>query len=266
MMPGVGQKKLEKTMEAEDVTLLRYLVDLCLRELQKEGGIDMVLFVGVDGRIFASQVPGDLTPQQYYLLNIFKSNLYHICNQLKSKNLRVIMEQYAQGSMIISSVGDYAFLASIISRELGYEDVQRVIKAVLKWSVIVNHVFQLKPMKGRTVEGYPEEIQKELKRLSRKLFVDHFSHTKQYRKNMEILQYLKKRISEVLGVGMADEVVVLTFNELGTTAPYMTDALWRRFVEIVIERHIRPMRGDVIADETYRTWMSELERKLRSFV
>jgi len=96
--------------------------------------------------------------------------------------------------------------------------------------------------------------------------VERFDQTKQYRKNTEILEFIKKKLADVVGVGAVDEIITVTFNELGTSAPYMTDQLWRIYLEKVIQKHVRAMSGEIMADECYRTWMPELDKKLRSFV
>ncbi len=258
------EKQLFRTMEAEDVTLLRYLLDLSLRRLSEDGGIDIILLIGVDGRIFASVVPDELDSNQYKLLNLVKTNLYHICSQLMQKNLKVTYESYPEGRVIISGVGDSAFMAMISTSEA--ENLENLFGILDKWSVIVNHIFQIKPLRGPAVESYDESIQKELKDLSRKLFVERFAYTKKYRKNMSILEFIKKKLSEIVGVGMVNEIITLTFNELGTTAPYMTDDLWSMFIERVINEYIRKYRGDIVADECYRAWIPELQQKLKTFI
>ncbi|MCD6461477.1 MAG: hypothetical protein J7L61_01915 [Thermoplasmata archaeon] len=59
---------------------------------------------------------------------------------------------------------------------------------------------------------------------------------------MRILEWMKGLIGETLGIGSVDEIVTMTFNELGTSAPYMTDNLWPVFAEKVIEK-VRGERG-----------------------
>jgi hypothetical protein len=68
------QKNLDRTMEAEDVTLLRNLIDMSLRGLIKESQMELVMLVGVDGRIFAQVIPNTLTSSQYSLFNYIMRN------------------------------------------------------------------------------------------------------------------------------------------------------------------------------------------------
>ena len=259
------EKTLEKTLEAKDVTLLRSLIHLALKKLQEEGNLDIILFVGVDGRVFDSIIPEDLNAKQYYLLNMFKANLHKICSQLKTKNMKISVEQYDFGSLIISGVGNASFLAVVVTRELDYESLRTLIETVSKWSTIANHIFQLKPLSGPEIEKYPENIKRELHNLSRLLFVERFAYTKQYRKNMKILEYLKKEISQVAGVGMVDEILTLSFNEIGTAAQYMTDDLWPILVEKATNK-IRGLRGDIVADEYYKKWINDVTKIIKTFV
>jgi hypothetical protein len=55
-------------------------------------------------------------------------------------------------------------------------------------------------------------------------------------------------------------------NELGTSAAYMKDSDWLKFVERVIDHHIKARSGDIVADKCRKTWVPEVERKLKSFV
>ena len=61
---------MEKTMEAQDVGMLKYLLETELSRLKEETMIDLALFMGVDGRIFSSYIPFNLDSDQYYLLNL----------------------------------------------------------------------------------------------------------------------------------------------------------------------------------------------------
>jgi hypothetical protein len=258
-------KNLEKTLEAQDVTLLRALLHLALNKLKDESNADMILFVGVNGRIFDSIIPERLDSKEYYLLNHFKRNLHKICAQLMSKSMKTSIESYESGTMIISLVGDAAFLSVMITRELDHEELQKIMMAVKKWSFIVNHIFQLKSLSGPDTTGYPEEIKKELHSLSRQLFVERFEYTKQYRKNQKILDYIKKELAGIVGIGMVDEIITISFNEIGTAPQYMKDDLWPILIERVTDK-IRSLRGDVVADEYYKKWISDVERITRTFV
>jgi len=266
-MATLSQKKvLDRRLEAENVTLLKHLLAMELRRLKDEMGCDMIFFMGVDGRTFSSQVPFQLNTKQFYLFNLLKANLPHLCDQLAAENLRIAIEQYKEGTFLISGVGDSAFMAMAFTKPILPTDFQGLINSAIKGSTVIKHILELKPIKEEALKQYPKEVGDELRKLSRLLFVERFDQTKQYRKNTEILNFIKKKLSEVVGVGAVDEIVTVTFNELGTSAPYMTDQLWRIFLEKVIRTHVKRISGDIMADECYRTWMPELDEKLKSFV
>ncbi len=258
-------KTLEKTLEAKDVTLLRALIHLAVQGLRDEANADIVLFVGVNGRIFDSIIPEILNAEEYYLLNTFKANLHKICAQLGSKSLKVSIETYNTGTLVISKVGDAAFLAIMVTRELQHEDLRDLIRAAGKWSTIVNHIFQLKPLSGEAIDGYPEDIKNEFHKLSRQLFVESFAYTKQYRKNQKVLEYLRKELAGIVGVGMVEEILTLSFNEIGTASQYMTDDLWPIVVEKIAAR-VKELRGEMLAEEYYKKWLRDVERIIKSFV
>ena len=83
---------------------------------------------------------------------------------------------------------------------------------------------------------------------------------------MELLKFLKQKISSVVGIGAVDEIVTVTMNEMGTSPAYMKDQDWLKFVDRIIETHIKTRGGDLVAEECKRTWVPEVERKLKSFV
>ena len=55
-------------------------------------------------------------------------------------------------------------------------------------------------------------------------------------------------------------------NEMGISPAYMKDKDWLKFVERVIDTHIKIRCGDIVVDDCRKTWIPEVERKLRSFV
>ena len=261
-----AKKRIDKTLDAENVMLLKHLLEMELRRLREDNGIDIVLFIGVDGRTFASQIPNELSAPQYRLLNIIKGNLPHICGQLYAENLRFSIQQYKSGTVIITGVGDNAFLASLLAKEIDLTNMQGIVKNLLKSSTVIKHVFELRPLTAEAMQGYDEEVIGELKKLSRLLFVEKFEDTRSFKRNQELLADMKKKIGGVAGVGKVEEIITLTFNEMGTTFAYMTNDQWMVFLKKVIEDHIRKVSGDLVADECVRTWIPELERKLKSFV
>jgi hypothetical protein len=259
-------KKMDKTLEAENISLLKHLLTIELRRLCEENNIDIVFFMGVDGRIFSSYIPQQLTPTQFHLMNLIKINIPHICGQLATENMKVSVQQFKEGSIIISGVGDNAFLVSIIGKNVQVSQIRDTMDSVTTAGAVLKHILEVKPISEEAMSDYPEEVSAELKKLSRLLFKEKFEHTKEYRRNVEILNFLKKKIQEVVGVGVVDEIVTLVLNELGTAPAYMNDKQWRDFLDKVINEHIRDRCGEIITDEVQKTWVPELERKLKSFV
>jgi hypothetical protein len=260
------KKKIDKTLDAENAMLLKHLLDMELRRLREDNGIDIVLFIGVDGRTFASNIPNMLSAPQFHLLNLIKGNLPHICAQLYAENLKFSIQQYKGSTVIITGVGDNAFLASLIAKELDLTNIQGLIKNLMRSSTVLRHVFELRPLTAEAMQGYDPEVVDELNKLSRLLFVEKFEDTRGFKRNQELLADFKKKIGGIVGVGAVEEVVTITFNELGTNFAYMSKEQWMSFLNMVINQHIRKLRGDLVADECAKTWIPELERKLKSFV
>jgi predicted regulator of Ras-like GTPase activity (Roadblock/LC7/MglB family) len=257
---------VKKTLEAEDVGLLKHLLDMELREFREEASVDIILFMGIDGRIFASNIPTILNRRQYSLLKMVQGNLPNICAQLRSENLKLSVQQYEEGTMLISSVGKNAFLASVIADNVEINQLEDRLASVVKTSAVLKHIIDAKPLKEEELEAYPEAISNELKKLSRLLFKERFSYTKKYRKNSEIFNAIKSKIESVAGIGSVDEIITFTFNEMGTRMGSMESHQWLTFLEKVINNHLRPICGDVVADECIRMWLPEIERKIKSFV
>ncbi len=263
---SVRLEKTDKRMGAETVTLLKHLLEMELERAAVENGMDITLFMGVDGRIFSSYVPQQLTRDQYYLMNLVKANLEHICGQLSRENLQVSIQQYEAGTIVITGVGENAFLAFLRAEGMDMASLDDVVERLQNVGLVIQHLFQQRPLTPEGVAGYSEAVQEELRRLSRRLFVEKFEETRQYKRNMEILEYLKEQVAEAMGVGVADEIVTVTLNEIGTSPPYMERDDWMRFVEKVIEDHVRPESGAEVAQSTARAWKKEVETRLTSFV
>jgi hypothetical protein len=263
-MPSLAGR-VDKTMEAESVGLLKHMLDTELRRAREENGFDLVLFLGVDGRIFASDVPWTLDPRQYRLLNLVKGNLNHICSQLSGQNMMLSVQQYDVGTIIISGVGDKAFLTCLTSRPLDMSAMQGVLNNVLNVSSVMKHLLDQRGMSEADLSAYSPEVAQELKKLSRALFVEKFEETRGYKRNMEVLAFVKKRLQAVVGVGPLAEIVTMAFNEVGTSAPYMTQDHWNRFLELVIDE-VGKVGGEVAAERARREWTPEVRKMLTSFV
>jgi hypothetical protein len=262
----MDKKKIDKRMEAKTVVQLKHMFEMELKRIKDDNGIDMLMFVGVDGRIFTSIIPPELTPIQFRFLNLVKANLSYICSQLQGEELKVSIQQYEQGTVVISGVGANCFLASIFSKPLAIESMSPTITRILNGSIVLNHLFEQRPITPEGMRGYEKAVVEELEKLTRQLFVEKFEETREYKRNMEVLRFLKQKIGSVVGIGAVDEIVTVTMNEMGTGAAYMKDADWLKFVDLVIEKHVKARSGEIVADQCRKTWVPEVERKLKSFV
>ncbi|OGS51484.1 MAG: hypothetical protein A3K65_04260 [Euryarchaeota archaeon RBG_16_68_12] len=263
-MPSLAGR-IDKTMEAESVGLLMHMLDTELKRARQENGFDLVLFLGVDGRIFASDVPWTLDPRQYRLLNLVKGNLGHICNQLSGQNMMLSIQQYDVGTIIISGVGDKAFLVFLSTKPLEVSGMQGLLNNVMNASTVMKHLLDQKGTSERDVSAYSPEVARELKALSRALFVEKFDETRGYKRNMEVLEFLRKRLQAVVGVGPLQEILTMAFNEVGTSAAYMTERHWERFLELVTAEVAR-IAGETAAEKARREWVPEVRKLLKSFV
>jgi predicted regulator of Ras-like GTPase activity (Roadblock/LC7/MglB family) len=261
-----NNKKIDKRMEAETVVQLKHMLEMELKRIQDANQVDIIMFVGIDGRIFSSLIPQLLDGSQFRLLNLVKGNLPSICSQLTAENLKISIQQYKHGTVVISGVGDNCFLVSIFSKAVKIEDLQPIVSSITKGSTVLNHLFELRPITPEATAGYDADVIEELSKLTRLLFVEKFDETREYKRNMELLTFMKKKIGSVVGIGAVDEVVTVTLNELGTSPPYMKEKDWITFTEMVIDNHIAKASGDIVADECRKTWIAEIERKLKSFV
>jgi hypothetical protein len=262
----VEKKKIDKRMEAKTVVQLKHMFEMELRHIKDDNGIDILMFVGIDGRIFASIIPPILDPIQFKFLNLVKGNLTSLCSQLQGDKMKVSIQQYEFGSVVISGVGDNSFLASVFTKPLDIDTMGPTITNIINGSTVLNHLFEQRPITAENVEPYNKAVQNKLIELTRQLFVEKFEETRGYKRNMEIQKFLKQKIGSVVGIGVVDEIMTVTMNELGTNAAYMKEKDWLKFVNMVIDRHIKERSGDIVADECKRTWIPEVERKLKSFV
>jgi hypothetical protein len=253
-------------MEAQDVGMLKYLLETELTRLKDDAEVDLALFMGIDGRIFSSYIPIDLDKEQYYLLNLVHSNLPHICAQLRSENLKISIQQFDEGIIVIAGIGDASFLACLFSKKQDISEIDGQLKSIVKSSMVLKHIFEMRPLKSDELSMYSSDVVEELNKLSRLLFKERFTYTKEYKKNMEILEIIKKKLESVLGKGSVNEVVTLTLNEMGMQVGLMKKNDWMRFLEKAINDHVCQMTSDLIAEECRRTWIPEIEAKLRSFV
>lgn len=262
-MPYAG--KVDKTMGAETVGHLKLLLETELQRCREENALDIAMFLGVDGRIFASSIPNELNPREYRLLNLLKGNLAHICNQLNGQNMMMSVEQFEAGTVIIGGVGERAFLVFLTTKPVEITKMQGVLANVVKTAIVVRHLFEEKPITPAILASYDESVATELKRLTRILFVQKFGETKEFKKNREIETYFRQRLGALIGPGPLDETITLAYNEVGTAPAYMTRDHWNRFLTLLLEK-LREIRGDAVADRADKEWNAYLNQVLSSFV
>lgn len=253
-------------MEAENVSQLKYLLEMELDRLRDRTDVDITLFLGVDGRIFTTSIPEELDTVQYRLLNTFKNNIPSLCSKLKGEDLEVSIERWQRGMAVVASVGDNAFLASLLTKKAEISETGELLEEIVKTTKVLKHIFEQKDFDEESMEGYPDNVKEELDQLSRQLFVDRFKHTKKYKRNMEILNFIKDKIEQTVGLGSVDEIISVTFNELGTSAPYMEEDMWTEFLDRVVDNHLKQKIGDVQAEEYKKQWKSELQNKLKAYL
>jgi cation transport regulator ChaB len=237
-----------------------------LHRLADQAALDIVMFLGVDGRMFSSYVPVNLTMKQFNLLSLVKGNLGDICSQLRRENLKMAMTQYKDGTVLISGVGGSAFIIAIVASDVSTSQVESKLNALKRGAQVINHVFELRPMGEKDLAGYPDEVRVELEALGKQLFKERFTQTKDYKKNQDILEMIKAKMATVVGKGAVGEIVEQTFNEMGLRMANMDRGLWMMFLENVIKKHISRLSGPIVAEECLRTWIPEIESKLKSFV
>src|SRR2546430_16212279 len=102
--------------------------------------------LGVDGRIFSSSIPNQLDPREYRLLNLLKGSLAHICSQLSGQNMMMSVQQFEAGTIIISGVGDRAFLGFLTSQPVEITKIQTAHANVVQPWIGVRHLFESKPI------------------------------------------------------------------------------------------------------------------------
>src|SRR5207302_685283 len=167
--------------------------------------------------------------------------------------------------ILFSGVGDRAFLVFLTSKPVEITKMQTVLANVVKTSIVVRHLFESKPITPEVLASYDEAVAGELKRLTRILFVEKFGETKEFKKNKEIAQYLQTKLGALVGPGPLQEIVTMAYNEVGTTAPYMTASHWDRFLTELVDR-LREIKGDTVAAKAEKEWRAYLKQVLASFV
>ena len=184
----------------------------------------------------------------------------------RPKTVNIVLTVNYIKKSLLSGIGNNSFLASILTTPLDIDSMGPTVTNIINGSTVLNHLFEQRPITAEGIEIYDKVVQDELTRLTRQLFVEKFEETRGYKRNIALLKFLKQKISSVVGIGAVDEIITITMNELGTSASYMKDKDWLKFVNMVIENHIKERSGDIVADECKRTWVPEVERKLKSFV
>jgi predicted regulator of Ras-like GTPase activity (Roadblock/LC7/MglB family) len=254
---------VKKTKEdLEDVSLLKFALVSQLKRTYETSDVDVLLFAGADGKIYASYIPESIGPKIFELTNLITSNLLHISQQL-SMGLQQSVIEYEFGTVIFSSVGRGALLISLFTTKVDLSQNMRKIEITRE---VMQHLFEQRPMTEAQLSKYPSDVSRELKELAKCVFNEMYTQSSEYKKNMEILSDIKEKITGVMGRGEVDQVLAMAFNEIASSPKWMTEKLWPLLLEMVINDQIRPLHGDYIADVCMAEWIPDIKRKLESFV
>jgi hypothetical protein len=233
-----------------------------LKRTYETSDVDVLLFAGIDGKIYASYIPDSIGPKIFELTNLITGNLLHISNQL-SMGLQQSVIEYEFGTVIFSSVGRGSLLISLFTKKVDLSYNMRKIEITRE---VMQHLFEQRPMTEAQLSKYSEDVSRELQELAKCVFNEMYTQSSEYKKNMEILNDVKEKIIGVMGRGEVDQVLAMAFNEIASSPKWMNEKLWPLLLEMIINDQIRPLHGDYIADVCMAEWIPDIKRKLESFV
>ncbi|WMW23160.1 hypothetical protein RE476_04845 [Methanolobus mangrovi] len=248
--------------DLEDVSLLKFALVAQLKRTHQSSDVDVLLFAGADGKIYASYIPDSIGPKIFELTNLISHNLLHVSQQL-AMGLRQSVIEYDFGTVIFSAVGRGALLISLFT---GRADLSENMGKIEIAKHVMQHIFEQRPMTAEQLATYPEEVADELRVLSKIVFNEMYTQSSEYKKNMEILADIKVKITGVMGRGEVEQVLAMAFNEIASSPKWMTEDLWPLLVEMIIRDQIRPLHGDYVADICEAEWIPDIKHKLESFV
>ncbi len=248
--------------DLEDVSLLKFALVAQLKRTHQSSDVDVLLFAGADGKIYASYIPESIGPKIFELTNLITHNLLHVSQQL-AMGLKQSVIEYEFGTVIFSSVGRGALLISLFT---GKVDLSENMDKIDVAKNVMQHIFEQRPMTEEQLATYSEEVAAELRILSKIVFNEMYTQSSEYKKNMQILADIKEKITGVMGRGEVEQVLAMAFNEIASSPKWMTEDLWPLLVEMIINDQIRPLHGDYVADICEAEWIPDINHKLESFV
>ncbi|HEX9709191.1 MAG TPA: hypothetical protein VGB42_04400 [Candidatus Thermoplasmatota archaeon] len=255
-----------KSLDAQDVRLLKQVIRLELDAVRADSGVDVALLMGADGRIFAASMPTALRAREFALMERMKAQVPALATALRRQRMQLQVQSYEEGSVVVAEVGRGSFLVALKADGSFLGAMDAVLGRLSVACRVLDHLIKEKGLSPEETRAEPEPVRKELEALSYRLFREAYDTTKTARKNREVAEFLRKRIRDRLGAGLVDEVMGLTYNELGSSERFMNDLLWQRFIETVVEKHVRRVSGDIVADVCARTWSRDVRRMVESFV
>jgi len=255
---------VKKTKEdLEDVSLLKFALTRQLQRMYETTDVDVVMFSGIDGKIYSSYIPENIGSKIFELTNLITNNMHHIAQQLELGLNQAVIEYDMGTTAIFSSVGKGALLISLFT---GKTDLGANVHKIEISRKVIKHIFEQKPMTSDQLDQYSSEVSKELRILSRNVFEEMYTHSSEYKKNMEILADIKTKISTVMGKTEVDQVLAMAFYEVASSPKWMNEDLWIMLLDLVINEQIRPIHGDYVADLCESDWIPDIKRKLEAFV
>lgn len=213
----------------EDVAVLKHALGSELTLMTEKSDVVASLLVGLNGQVLASCVPNDLGSDMYRLLNLVRSNIPHMRQEITLGRIEQSIARYGAGNVVVTRVGEGELLVAVLHKD---SSVTKNLPQINTSVQILFHISSQKAITRQELAEYGEEVAEELAELTRRLYseLEAQGTVGERKKNEDVLARFQSILSGIVGKAESEMIMITGLNQLGIRTKQVSHAQWRQLV------------------------------------
>ncbi len=213
----------------EDVAVLKHALTSELRLMTEKSDVVAGLLVGLNGQVLASNIPGDLSSDMYRLLDLVRSNIPHLRQEITQGRIEQSITRYGVGNVVVTRVGEGELLLTVLDKE---SSITKNLSQIFTSVQILSHISSQKAITSQELAEYGEEVAEELGELTRRLYSELESQgtVGEKKKNEDALASFQEILTSIVGKAESEMIMITGLNQLGIRTKQVSPGQWRQLV------------------------------------
>ena len=241
-MPAAGVRDVT----FEDVAVLKHALNSELKLMAEKSDVVAGFLVGLNGQVLASYVPNDLSSDMYRLLNLVRTNIPHLRQEITLGRIEQSITRYGVGNVVVTRVGEGELLLTVLPKD---SSITNNLPQIYTSVQILSHISSQKAITRQELAEYGEEVAEELAELTSRLYseLEAQGMVGERRKNEDVLARFQTILAGIVGKAESEMIMITGLNQLGIRTNQVAPGQWRQLVA-QIRRSVEAKGGRYYAE------------------